>query len=99
MKCYNGDSVHLQNIYSIGHKKRQQTRCHSRGRDVREELEFLLATVESTGSGERGPDRAPETEDERVDRALTNNAPLDLLTVIKLKPKHIAKASTRRRSQ
>ena len=24
MKCYNGDSVHLQNIYSIGHKKSQQ---------------------------------------------------------------------------
>ena len=24
MKCYSGDSVRLQNIYSIGHKKRQQ---------------------------------------------------------------------------
>ena len=24
MKCYNGDSVHLRNIYSIGHKKCQQ---------------------------------------------------------------------------
>ena len=24
VKCYSGDSVRLQNIYSIGHKKRQQ---------------------------------------------------------------------------
>ena len=24
MKCYSGDSVHLRNIYSIGHKKCQQ---------------------------------------------------------------------------
>ena len=24
MKCYSGDSVRLQNIYSIGHKKCQQ---------------------------------------------------------------------------
>jgi len=24
VKCYNGDYVRLQNIYSIGHKKRQQ---------------------------------------------------------------------------
>jgi len=31
-----------------------------RGRDVREELEFLLAAAEPTGCGERGPDRAPK---------------------------------------
>ena len=25
MKCHSGDSVHLQNLYSIEHKKHQQT--------------------------------------------------------------------------
>jgi len=49
VRCYSGDSVHLQNIYSIGHKKRQHWSSTGPGGGQVKYLLDAIATSKNKG--------------------------------------------------